>query len=135
MPTEEEQASIAMIGHNVHAVAINRMVRVCGELSKKWYHDPATGQRRPFNVPEKLMLIVSEIAEALEGHRKNLQDDHLPDRKMLEVELGDGVIRIFDLAAQLELDLGGAIVEKLIYNVTRADHKPEARMAEGGKQY
>jgi len=69
------------------------------------------GQPPKVNVPERLMLIVSEIAEAMEGHRKGLMDDKLPTRPMLEVELADAVIRIFDLGGGLSLDLGGAIAE------------------------
>ena len=59
-------------------------------------------------VPRCLMLIVSEIAEAMEGDRKDLMDDKLPHRKMIEVELADAMIRIADLAGALDLDLGGA---------------------------
>jgi NTP pyrophosphatase (non-canonical NTP hydrolase) len=87
------------------------------------------------NVGEKLMLIVSEVAEGMEGHRKNLMDDKLTDRRMLEVELADAVIRIADLAGGLGLDLGGAIAEKLAFNQKRPDHKPENRVKEGGKSY
>jgi NTP pyrophosphatase (non-canonical NTP hydrolase) len=54
---------------------------------------------------------------------------------MLEVELADALIRICDLAGAMQLDLGGAVREKLDYNATRADHKFEARTAEGGKAY
>lgn len=86
-------------------------------------------------VAEKLCLIHSEISEAMEGHRKGLQDDKLPHRSMLEVELADAMIRIADLSGAMQLDLGGAIAEKLAYNATRADHKPEARAAAGGKAY
>ena len=86
-------------------------------------------------VAQKLMLIVSEVSEAMEGHRKGLMDDKLPHRSMIEVELADAVIRIADLAGALDLDLGGAIFEKLAYNAQRADHKPEARAAAGGKAY
>ena len=86
-------------------------------------------------VAQKLMLIVSEVAEAMEGHRKNLMDDKLPHRKMIEVELADALIRVADLAGALGLDLGGATEEKLAYNAQRADHKPEARAAAGGKTY
>jgi hypothetical protein len=81
------------------------------------------------------MLIVSEVSEAMEGHRKNLMDDKLPHRPMVEVELADAVIRIFDLAGAKGYDVAGAIVEKLAYNAQRADHKPENRLAEGGKAY
>lgn len=84
-------------------------------------------------VSAKLMLCVTELGEAMEGHRKGLPDDHLPHRLMLEVELADAVIRICDLAGGLKLDLGGAIAEKLAYNAQRADHKIAHRQAAGGK--
>ncbi|CAB4159252.1 NTP-PPase_u5 domain containing protein [uncultured Caudovirales phage] len=84
---------------------------------------------------EKIALIHSEVSEALEGIRKNKQDEHLPHRKSVEVELADAVIRIADLAGALGLDLGGAIAEKMAYNAQRADHKPEARAAAGGKAF
>ena len=87
------------------------------------------------NVPEKLCLIHSEISEAMEGHRKGLPDDKLPHRPMIEVELADAIIRICDLAGALQLDLGGAIAEKLQYNATREDHKLENRTKDGGKAY
>lgn len=87
------------------------------------------------NVGELLCLVHSEISEAMEGHRKVLMDDKLPHRSMLEVELADAVIRIFDISGGLGLDVSGAIAEKLAYNATRSDHKPEARRQEGGKKF
>ena len=87
------------------------------------------------DTPRLLMLCVSELAEAMEGHRKDLMDEHLPHRKMLEVELADAVIRILDMSVGLKLDLPGALVEKLVYNTTRADHKPENRAKDNGKKY
>lgn len=86
-------------------------------------------------VAEKLCLIHSEISEAMEGHRKGLMDDKLPHRSMIEVELADAIIRIGDLAGALQLDLGGAIAEKMQFNSVRPDHKIENRNAEGGKAY
>ncbi len=86
-------------------------------------------------VAQKLCLIHSEISEAMEGHRKNLMDDKLPHRPMIEVELADAMIRIGDLAGALDLDLGGAICEKMAFNAVRPDHKPENRAATGGKAY
>lgn len=116
------------------------LVDVCHSASKAagWWHDLDTGEaiiKRPHVVGEKLMLVVSEVAEAMEGHRKNLPDDKLPHRPMVEVELADAVIRIADLAGALGLDLGGAIAEKLAFNATRPDHKPENRKQAHGKKY
>jgi NTP pyrophosphatase (non-canonical NTP hydrolase) len=99
-----------------------------------WWHDPKTG--RPVgSVPEKMMLIVSEISEAMEADRKSLRDDKLPDRGGVEVELADAVIRIFDLAGALGLDLPNAIHEKMMFNTTRPDHSIEARKSSNGKAY
>ena len=86
-------------------------------------------------IAQKLCLIHSEVSEGMEGARKNLPDDKLPHRSMLEVELADAVIRIFDLAGALNMDMGGAIAEKMAFNAIRPDHKPENRQAEGGKAY
>lgn len=113
----------------------NWLVFDCHDLAKEsgWWDDllpPSQG-----TVAEKLLLIHSEVSEACEGYRKDLMDDHLPHRKMVEVELADALIRICDLAGAMDLDLGGAVAEKLIYNQQRADHKPENRNLEGGKKF
>lgn len=122
------------------ATGVAELVEACHGASKAagWWNDLQTGQpiiTRPHVVGEKLMLVVSEVSEAMEGHRKSLQDDKLPHRKMVEVELADAVIRIADLAGALGLDLGGAIAEKLEFNRQRPDHKPENRKLENGKKY
>lgn len=102
-----------------------------------WWHDLATGEslKGKRNVPEQLCLIHSEISEAMEGHRKGLMDDKLPHRKMIEVELADAIIRIGDLAGGLDLDLAGAIVEKMAFNRSRSDHQIANRKSDGGKAY
>jgi NTP pyrophosphatase (non-canonical NTP hydrolase) len=113
----------------------NTVQRGCHAAASKagWWKD--VDPHAPFVVPAKLCLIHSEISEAMEGHRKGLQDDKLPHRSMLEVELADAVIRIADLAGALDLDVGGAIAEKMAFNRDRADHKPENRAKAGGKTY
>ena len=54
---------------------------------------------------------------------------------MVEVELADAVIRIFDLAGAMNLELGEAIAEKVEFNSTREDHKIENRKADSGKKF
>ena len=117
----------AVLTHQCHNLA----------ASSGWWTDLKTGEdlSGKKNIPELLCLIHSEISEAMEGHRKGLMDDKLPHRPMLEVELADAAIRIFDMAGGMGLDVAGAIAEKLAYNAKRADHKPENRVAEGGKKF
>ena len=82
-----------------------------------------------------LMLIVSEIAEAMEAHRKSLSDDKLPHHPGLHVELVDALIRIFDLTGHLGIDVERIYQEKMAYNRNREDHTHEARLKANGKQY
>lgn len=115
---------------------VNELADVCRHEADRWYRDPSTGELlQPLNVGERFMLMVTELAEGFEGVRKDLMDDHLPHRKMVEVELADAIIRILDFAGDKGMDVGGAIVEKLLYNRKRADHSNAARVAPGGKKF
>ncbi len=105
------------------------------EANQKWWQDINTGSPLKRNKGELLMLIVSEIAEAMEGERKDLMDDKLPHRKMAEVELADALIRILDYSAGFGYDLEGAFQEKMAYNAVRLDHTHEARKAANGKKF
>ena len=115
--------------------ALWMLAQQCHEAARTWYEDPVTGAPIARNHGEQFMLMVSEISEAMEGDRKDLMDDKLPHRKMVEVELADCLIRIFDFAGANQLDLDGAVAEKLAYNAQRADHKPENRVKAGGKKW
>lgn len=90
---------------------------------------------RDRNFGELIALIHSEVSEAMEGGRKDKQDEHLPNRSSVAVELADAVIRIADLAGALGIPLGTVIVEKMVYNSQREDHKRETRAKAGGKQF
>lgn len=176
----------AMANHNEQAKEIHK-------LNAKWWHD-ADGNRLDRNRGELLMLVVSELSEAMEALRKDLNDDKLPHRKGEEVELADAYIRLMDYASgfdirldtwlidrrcktgidnraenlfeivrfvtdiwygeiskddkvsivlssirdyahQYNLDLDGAIAEKLEYNKTREDHTHAHRAGVGGKKF
>lgn len=105
-----------------------------------WWTDLKTGEdlHGKRNVGELLCLIHSEVSEAMEGHRKRLMDDKLHHRPMLRAELIDAMIRIFDLLGSqdnAEHPAGVIFQEKRDYNASRADHKPAARLASGGKAF
>jgi NTP pyrophosphatase (non-canonical NTP hydrolase) len=68
-----------------------------------------------------LALITTEVAEAIEeargGRFRERSEDGKPEG--LPAELADVVIRCFDLAGGLGIDLAGAIERKAAYNATR----------------
>lgn len=113
---------------------LNEFSDECHAANMKWWFD-ADGNPVHRDKGTLLMLMVSELAEAMEGERKDLMDDHLPHRRMAEAELADCLIRIFDYAGAYGYDLQGAYEDKMAYNANRADHKHEARAQVGGKKF
>lgn len=121
---------------------INELGRICHEAaaSRGWWHQLVPNnsfdvyELKERNVGELIALMHSELSEALEAARKNLQSDHIPEFTGLEEELADCLIRIFDFAGAAQLRLGEAFVAKMKFNAEREDHKMSERMKEGGKK-
>lgn len=105
--------------------------------SAGWWTDLKTGEdlRGKRNKGELMMLMVSEIAEAMEGARKDLASDKLPGFSSEEEELADLFIRLGDYAGAHKLRLGAAVIAKMRYNQNREDHKIENRRKAGGKAW
>lgn len=78
---------------------LNALAARVHAANEKWWRDPSTGEPIERNRGEMLMLMVSELSEAMEGARKDLMDDHLPERKMEEVEIADCMVRLLDYVA------------------------------------
>lgn len=111
------------------------------ELGKRAFENAkAKGfHENPLNIPTRLMLIVSEISEAMEADRKNKHADLVTygekrDRvgeaenmdlfqayvkDTFEDELADAVIRVVELAASMGIDLDTHVEMKMRYNATR----------------
>jgi len=84
-------------------------------IDKGWWDDT-----RP--IPECLMLIVSEAAEAMEAYREDQPLEWYGDGgkpEGISSELADIVIRVGDLAESLGIDLDMAVQTKMHYNDTR----------------
>ena len=64
------------------------------------------------NIPEMLMLIVSELGEALEAYRAQ-------DKENFNEEIADTFIRLFDLAGGLKIDVEKYILHKAKINKKR----------------
>ena len=75
------------------------------EINEKWWRDIHTNEPIARDDGELFMLMASELAEAMEGERKNLDDDKLPQFKMAGVEMCDFAIRIIDYAPRRGLEL------------------------------
>lgn len=91
------------------ATGLNKVVvRAHATANEKGWWDDGD-----WNLPEKLMLIVTEVAEAMECYRDSTKS------KGLESELADIVIRVADLCGKLGIDLDRAVREKMDYNETR----------------
>lgn len=90
----------------------------------------------PRQIGTLLMLIVSELSEALEADRKNrhcsvvtyaltpegeLDVDKFKEKvkDTFEDEIADAFIRLFDLCGYLNIDIAKHIALKLMYNRTR----------------
>ena len=87
------------------------------------------------NIGETLMLVVTELAEALEAHRKghytNVRKYEIASvndfktafeihiKNSFEDELADVIIRMFDLCEGFGIDIETHIYLKLEYNKTR----------------
>jgi NTP pyrophosphatase (non-canonical NTP hydrolase) len=81
------------------------------------------------NIGEALMLVVTELSEGLEAHRKGIfaPKQRLPMDKFeaeikdtFEDEIADSIIRLLDLAGGLGIDIDYHVMAKLEYNKTRA---------------
>jgi hypothetical protein len=115
---------------------LNDLARDIRADNERFWTDLVTGEKLVNrNKGEMFMLMVTELAEAFEGERKGLMDDHLPHRKAAEVELADEIIRVLDYAGEFGFDMDGAVAEKRAYNATRKDHTREARLAPNGKKW
>ncbi len=64
------------------------------------------------NIGEALMLVVTELAEAMEGYRKQDHDN-------FREEIADAYIRLFDLCGGLKIDIEEEIAQKCIKNKGR----------------
>lgn len=73
------------------------------------------------NLNEKIMLVVSELAEAVEELRSDMSGYYEVDGKPegVDVELVDALIRLLDILGYRGADVEKILTAKLAYNATR----------------
>jgi len=99
--------------------SVNEWIETCHQSAKEkgfWEKDR--------NVGEMLMLVVSELGEAIEAHRHG--DMGLERKDTFEDELADTAIRLFDMCGGLGIDLEKQIEWKMGFNATRAQKHGKA---------
>jgi len=109
--------------------------RQLNELAKEIHQDNVDRgfYEKPRETGTELMLIVSELSEALEAFRKdkfvNKEDlykhifdkDHFKEKikDTFEDEIADALIRILDMCGNMNIDITEHVYQKLEYNRTR----------------
>ena len=124
MPSSNNEAITARLKLVLPKNDINGMAQEAFDNAEAHgFHD-----RDPFYippVPEMLMLIVSEAAEAMEEHRKSIiwepdiryREDGKPEG--FGPELADIIIRVGHLAAAQDIDLADMVAQVQAFNRTR----------------
>ena len=87
--------------------SLNDLAKLCHSIAvEKGFWD------KERNIGEALMLIVTELAEAMEAHR-------IKDEQNFKEELADSFIRLLDLCGGLKIDIEEEIYQKSIKNKNR----------------
>lgn len=85
----------------------------CHEIAvAKGFWEPGMYFNGTRNTGELLMLIVTELAEAMEAHRKS-------DNENFKEEIADTFIRLFDLCGGLDINIEKEINKKCAKNKKR----------------
>ncbi len=92
-------------------LTITEMVELCYSNSKEKGFWEASQ-----NISEKVMLVVTELAEAVEAYRNGIVKG---EKDCFAEEIADAMIRICDIAGYLEIDLEKEITDKMDYNKSR----------------
>lgn len=86
---------------------IKALTKLCHKIAKeKGFWD----EKR--NLGEMLMLIVTELSEAMEAHR-------LQDKENFNEEIADTFIRLFDLCGGLKINIEKEVKKKMLKNKKR----------------
>ena len=87
--------------------SLNELSRLCHRIAvEKGFWDDKR------NIGEALMLIVTELAEAMEAHR-------IQDEANFREEIADSFIRLLDLCGGLGIDIEEEIYKKSLRNKQR----------------
>lgn len=107
----------AEVGLQLMAVAVEQLAVLCHQTSvTRGYYPPGDP---PPTFAHSMGLVMTELAEVVECERKKwvaTPSEKIPAYTRLEEEVADAVIRLMDFSGLHGLDVGGAVVAKLLFN-------------------
>lgn len=124
--------------------AIDTLTKAFHQRAKNAGWWTVNGKDRPTDINSReglaefaicMMNLVGEISEAWEYARiGDKQSEKIPNYTGIEEEFSDIIMRLCDTAEGFGIDLSSATVAKILYNLSRKDHKLENRNMPGGKK-
>ena len=107
MPTSLNHRNKSSLRERIKKLSLNQMSQLRHKIAvKKGFWDTKR------NIGEALMLIVTELAEAMESHR-------IQDEANFKEEVADAFIRLFDLCGGLKINIEEEIAKKSEKNKKR----------------
>ena len=102
----------------INCEILDALSKACHTISKsKGFYDGEKGEPSNAEVAKRLMLIVTEVSEACEAHRK--ENYGLLEKDTFEDEIADILIRVFDLCGWMNIDIGKQVKWKMEHNSNR----------------
>ena len=104
---------------NIENISLRDFVKECrlNANNHGWYvrWEKLGDDKEVFDVPTALMLIVTELSEAMEEYRDNNKEE-------FSVEMADVFIRLCHLCGDLDIDIERVMKTKMLINEARPYH-------------
>lgn len=123
IPNEPANSNDSYTDEEVSASALNWLGRAINKWANEkgfWDFSKTEGVLPDSKLVKntKLLLVISEVVECMEGLRK-AANSQVAGFTNEEEEIADSIIRLLDYAGQYDLRIGEAVLAKMAYNEGR----------------